>query len=195
LVRTMKNVRNSRDVAQISLLAALMAAGAFIKIPVPFSDVPITLQFFFCALGGVILGANKAMTAELLYVAMGLMGLPVFTKGGGIGYIAQPTFGYLIGFIFAAFTIGKLFEKQNSDLTKISFINIYLSMLAGILVIYSCGLPYLYYYSIFSNSPKAFTYVFYYGFLITLPGDLIVAFFAATIARRVVPVLSRLSLK
>lgn len=190
----MKNVQNSRDIAQISLFAALMAAGAFVKIPL--GSVPVTLQFFFCALAGVILGPKKAALAELLYVLMGLMGLPVFTKGGGIGYIAQPTFGYIIGFILAAFVIGKLFETFNSDLSRISFIKTYVSMLCGVLVIYAFGLPYLYCtYSFYLNSPKAVTWILYYGFLVTIPGDMIMAFFAATLAGRIVPALSRLSLK
>jgi len=85
---------STKDIAQIALFAALTAVGAFIRVPLPI--VPFTLQTFFVALSGALLGARRGMLAQLLYVAIGLLGVPIFTKGGGIGYVFQPSFGYLV---------------------------------------------------------------------------------------------------
>ena len=74
----------TKNLVLIALFAALVAIGAFIKIPMPL--VPITLQFAFCLLAGEVLGV-KGGTAVLIYVIMGLIGLPVFTEGGGFMYV------------------------------------------------------------------------------------------------------------
>ena len=80
------------------MFAALVAIGAFIQIPVPYMDY-FTLQFFFVLLAGLILGADKGAISVGCYVLLGLVGVPIFAAGGGIGYIFRPSFGYLVGFI------------------------------------------------------------------------------------------------
>lgn len=65
-----------------ALFAVLTALGAFIRIPFPL--VPITLQTFFVFLSGTLLGSRAGALAQVLYVGMGLIGLPVFTGGGGV---------------------------------------------------------------------------------------------------------------
>ena len=87
-----------------AMFVALVAAGAFIRIPVG-TDV-YTLQFLFTLLAGLLLGARLGATAVATYVLLGLVGVPVFASGGGPGYVLQPTFGYLIGFILQAWYCG-----------------------------------------------------------------------------------------
>ncbi len=128
----------TRDMILVAVFAALTAIGAFIKIPIP--PVPITLQFLFCACAGVLLGSRLGMFSQLLYLAIGLSGIPIFTKGGGLSYIFQPTFGYLIGFVLCAFIIGKLTE----DLDEMNFKNVFFPVIAGMLSVYLLGVPYLY---------------------------------------------------
>ena len=77
------------------MFAALVAIGAFIQIPVPYMDY-FTLQFFFVLLAGLILGADKGAISVGCYVLLGLVGVPIFAAGGGIGYIFRPSFGYLL---------------------------------------------------------------------------------------------------
>ena len=117
------------------MFAALTAVGAFIRIPLGVSS--ITLQFFFTAMAGVMLGARCGALSQLVYVALGLVGLPIFTAGGGFGYLLQPTFGFLLGLIPAAWIIGKLAEK-NSKPWQIA-----LSCVAGLAALYAVGLPYM----------------------------------------------------
>ena len=81
-----------------SLFSALMAAGAYIAIPI--GPVPIVLQNMFVLMAALLLGVRWGMAAILLYLFMGACGLPVFAGGtGGIGRLFGPTGGYLLGYI------------------------------------------------------------------------------------------------
>ena len=95
---------SARKLVYTALLAALTAAGAFIRIPIGISV--ITLQFLFTAMAGVLLGPGGGALSQGVYVALGLVGLPIFTAGGGFGYVLQPSFGFLLGLIPAAAVIG-----------------------------------------------------------------------------------------
>ncbi|HOO47090.1 MAG TPA: biotin transporter BioY, partial [Deltaproteobacteria bacterium] len=86
---------NRRLLSLIPICSALTAAGAFIKIPI--APVPITLQNFFVILSGIILGPKAGALSQIVYIIIGLIGLPVFSGGGGPSYIFKPTFGYILG--------------------------------------------------------------------------------------------------
>ena len=96
----------TKEMVLFGLFTALIAIGAFIKIPVPVC--PFTLQLLFTTLAGLILGSRNGACSVGLYVLLGLAGVPVFTEGGGPSYIFQPTFGYLIGFIAGAWLTQKI---------------------------------------------------------------------------------------
>ena len=125
----------TRNLLLCALFTALTAVGAFVKIPFAFSA--ITLQFFFTALAGILLGARAGALSQLLYVALGLLGLPVFALGGGIGYVLYPTFGFLLGLIPAAYVVGRVNGSSRSPK------RITLACLAGLAVLYAVGLPYM----------------------------------------------------
>ena len=127
----------TKELVLIAFFAALTAVGAFIRIPLPY--VPFTLQYLFCALSAMLLGRKNGMRSQLLYVIIGLIGIPVFTKGGGPQYILQPTFGYLIGFIIGSYIIGLVVSRFR----KINFMSIFISTTVGLMVIYSFGFIYL----------------------------------------------------
>ena len=91
----------TKDLVLCAMFVALIAVGAFIKVPVPV--VPFTLQFLFTMLAGLLLGPGNGALAVVIYIVLGLAGLPIFTQGGGPGYIFQPSFGYIIGFAAAGF--------------------------------------------------------------------------------------------
>ena len=126
---------SARKLVYTALFAALTAAGAFLRIPLGVSS--ITLQFLFTAMAGVLLGAGGGALSQAVYVALGLLGLPIFTAGGGFGYVLQPTFGFLLGLIPAAWVIGRLARSTRS------FWRIALAALAGLAVLYAVGLPYM----------------------------------------------------
>lgn len=101
------------DVALVATFAAFVAVCAILPaIPVAGLAVPITLQTFGVMLTGIVLGARRGALALLLYVAVGLAGLPVFSGGtGGLAVVAKPSFGYIVGFVLAAALVGFLVTR------------------------------------------------------------------------------------
>ena len=166
-----------KNITVCSLFSALICIGAFIKIPIP--ALAITMQVFFVLLSGMLLGRKKGLVSTAIYVAVGLAGIPVFSSGGGISYILNPRFGYLIGFIVSSYVTGLLCEK-NSSLK-----NFLTAGFAGTAIIYTFGI--LYYYFICKyviNHTVSFEFLFIYCFLSVLPGDVLSAIFASLFALR-----------
>lgn len=118
-----------------ALFAALTAVGAFLRIPV--GPVPITLQFLFTAMAGILLGRRYGALSQLVYVLVGLVGIPVFTQGGGFGYVLQPSFGFLLGLVPCAWVIGKGSEKRRTPWA------LALACAAGLALLYLVGVPYM----------------------------------------------------
>lgn len=155
-----KTVSNVIGVFTIILLLSL---GAYIRIPLPFTPVPITLQTFFVLLGGAILGRTYAPIATCGYLFLGGLGLPIFQGyGSGIPHILGPTGGYLVGFIAASFVIGSLIDFKRN---KPYFGWTVFSMVLGQVLIYAFGIWWLA-ISLKLNLVKAV----YLGFIPFLPG-------------------------
>lgn len=130
-----------RDMTIIGLFVALMIAGAFIKIPNPlYPTVPITFQLFFCIYAGLLLSGKNAFYSQLIYMLIGLIGIPVFANGGGFWYILNPTFGYIIGFLVGATFIGYNMKK----LSVIIFSKMLMIVTFGFIMIYIIGNIYMY---------------------------------------------------
>ena len=100
----------TKNITVCSLFSALICVGAFIRIPLP--ALSITLQVLFVLLAGMLLGAKKAIISTVIYIAVGLAGLPVFSAGGGFSYIFNPRFGYLTGFIASSAAVGIICRKK-----------------------------------------------------------------------------------
>ncbi|HUW68123.1 MAG TPA: biotin transporter BioY [Candidatus Nanoarchaeia archaeon] len=131
----MSEYTNVKPLIYAALFAALTAIGAFIKIPIPISPVPITLQVFFVLLAGLMLGARGGGTSMIVYIILGIIGLPVFSGGtSGLGVLFGPTGGYLLGFIAGAFVIGLVYKITGS--TRVGAI---IAMVAGLIIIYLMG--------------------------------------------------------
>lgn len=93
----------------VPLFTALLAAGAYIQIPVP--PVPITMQTLFVFLMGLLLGWKQGLASFMLYLFLGIIGLPIFTSGGGIAAATGPTAGYLWGML-PAILLGCLLSSR-----------------------------------------------------------------------------------
>src|SRR3990170_336399 len=108
-------MRTAIRVASVLLLAAMTAAAAQVSVPLPFTPVPFTLQPMVVLLGGAALGARLGMSSQILYIALGIAGLPVFAASPilpqGFGRLLGPTGGYLMSYPIAAFVAGYLAER------------------------------------------------------------------------------------
>ncbi len=133
-----QNQPSLRGMAYASMFGALTAAGAYIMIPLP--PVPITAQTFFVSLAGALLGGYLGAMSQVVYILLGVIGLPVFAGGkAGAGVLLGPTGGYLIGFVAGAYVTGRLvFLKERPG-----FWWLLLSMLAGYVFIYAFGIAQL----------------------------------------------------
>ena len=121
-----------------AMFGALTAIGSLIVIPL--QPLPITLQTLFTGLAGVLLGGYTGALSQVVYVLLGVIGLPVFAGGkAGLGTLMGPSGGYLIGFIVAAYVIGKIVESRKEP----GLAWIALSLVVGNLVIYALGVAQL----------------------------------------------------
>ncbi len=174
----------TKDMILCALFVALIAVGAFIKVPVPV--VPFTLQYLFTMLAGLLLGPKKGALAVCIYIILGLCGLPVFAQGGGIGYIFQPSFGYIPGFAVGAYVTGTIAGKSERP----SYGRLLAADFAGLAVVYAMGMAYYYVMSNFYlGNPIGLMPLFLYCFVLAVPGDIVLCIVAAALGRRMIPLI------
>ncbi|MCC8028061.1 MAG: biotin transporter BioY [Clostridium sp.] len=177
-----------REMAYCGLFTALIATGAFIKINIPVQPFPMhfTLQFFFVLLSGFLMGAKRGALSVGVYLAVGLIGVPVFAAGGGPAYLVRPTFGFLLGFVFAAFTAGYLVRLREKTSLRWNLFSAFWGMMA----MYLSGMVYFYFISNFViHMPVTWKIVFINCFLLTVGGDFVLCIMAAVLAKRLKPVI------
>ena len=180
------NGKATRDLVLTALFTALVAIGAFIRIPAPI--VPITLQFAFCLLAGLLLGAVRGGLAVTIYIVMGLIGIPVFTEGGGIFYVIKPSFGYLIGMAIGTFTCGFIARSGK----KLSYTRMVAGALAAMLIVDGLGVLYMYLmYNYYLGTAMTFLKALYAGVAVFLPTDIMWCFLMSLIAYKLLPVLEK----
>ena len=178
--------KKTRNMLLIAMFAALTAIGAFLRIPTPL--VPFTLQFLFCAYAGLFLGWRRGMASQLLYVGLGLIGIPIFTQGGGPSYVLQPTFGFLIGYILGAGVMGYGRSLLKSD----RFLPLLGVVLAGITTIYICGFLYLHgILTLYLGKSLTLWQTFMIGIAPYILSDFILSVIIAFTATKVLPILRR----
>lgn len=179
---------SAQDMTLCAVFTTLTAVGAFIRVPVPV--VPFTLQFLFTMLAGLLLGGRKGALSVGVYILLGLVGLPVFAQGGGFWYILNPSFGYLLGFMLAAYVTGSMVERRKKLVTgwvmAVNFL--------GLFIVYGTGM--LYYYVVCNyviDTPIAAGPLFWYGFVLAVPGDICLCILAAFLTVKVKPALDRMT--
>ncbi|MGL5405715.1 MAG: biotin transporter BioY [Propionibacteriaceae bacterium] len=132
------------DVALIGVFAALIAAFALTVFNVPGNPVPITLQTLGIALAGLVLGPWRGFAATMLYVLVGLAGLPVFAGGGsGLTILTKGSAGYLLSFPLAALVIGLLGRialRRGMRDTKLILAFFAATVIASLVVIHPLGI-------------------------------------------------------
>ncbi len=132
----------------------------------------------------MILGYKMGAVSIGAYVLLGLCGLPIFAAGGGIAYIFRPSFGYLVGFILAAFVVGLVVEKSGIR----GYAKYLTAAFGGFTVTYAIGLVYKYMMlNYYVGEKTAFAMVLADCFPLDMPGDLVLCFLAAGLAVRLVP--------
>ncbi len=170
-----------RDMVLVALFAALTAIGAFLKVPI--GPAPISLQNFFSMTAGALLGARLGALSQAIYVAMGLLGVPVFTSGGGPSYVLNPTFGFLLGFVLCAWVIGRMTEGKKPEMKRFLAASV-----VGSALVYLLGVPWLYLVlTKISGVEMTLLKAIKVGCLVFLPGDALKVFAVSWLASQIVP--------
>ncbi len=167
--------------------ACLTGLLAQVRLPLPWSPIPITGQTFAVLVAGVLLGRNYGGLSQAIYALFGFAGVPWFTGGtGGIAALGGPTTGYIIGFIFAALFIGYI---TDTFIASRSFTPMFAIMLiANFGIIHVFGLTYLYIILVgVSGMNLSFISVLWMGTIPFIIGDVFKAFLATSMAISIMP--------
>ena len=178
---------STKGMVLCAMFTALIAIGAFLRIQLPISPVPYTLQFLFVNLAGILLGSRRGLTAVGLYIMLGLAGVPIFSTGGGFEYLFRPTFGYILGFALGAWLAGLISEHGTNS------IKTYLiAGFANFIVVFALGLVYCYFISnYYLVTPIGVTKLLVTGFVYFIPVDVFFVIVSSFLAKRVQPVISK----
>ena len=185
-----KSARRTRSIILTALFAALTAIGAFLRIPV--GPTSFTLQAFFTCAAGLLLGPWYGAASQVVYVLLGLAGVPIFTEGGGLMYLAKPSCGFLLGLPLMAMVIGLLTRDLKASTLRghavRGMLRIALACVAGLAVLYLIGLPYMYFVLAGKWSIQK---TIVSGCLIFLPFDALKIVVTTLLCVRLLPVLRR----
>jgi biotin transport system substrate-specific component len=165
----------TREILFVVAGTALMAIGAHVAIPVPWSPVPVTGQTFTLALVVALLGTRAAVASLLLYLVEGAAGLPVFSPVA-VGGMLGPSGGYLLAFPLAAFVTGRLFDLG----LRRSFLTRAVAIGSGTLVVFACGAAWLAHF-------VGLTQAIALGVAPFVVGDVLKTLIAAGIVQRLMP--------
>lgn len=183
----------ARDLTVCGLFSALIAVGAFIKIVIPVGadSMNFTLQWFFVLLAGLLLGSKRAFLSVSTYLLIGLMGIPVFARGGGPAYLLRPTFGFLLGFAMAAYAMGKICEWLHSSKPGTWIF----AASVGYVIYYGMGILYFYFIThwiVVTPNTVGWGAIFAVYCLPTMFPDVVLCVLAIMVAGRLRPVVAQI---
>ncbi len=168
----------TREITLISLFSALTAIGAFISIPL--GPVPITLQTLFVLLAGFLLSPRSAALSQIVYIGIGLAGVPIFSGfTGGFQAILKPSFGFLVGFVIASIIASVLSKKNHTP------VGIFVAGAVATLSMYMIGIPYMaFILNHVMDGGFSFMGILNMGLFLFLPGDLLKLVIATYLGKR-----------
>ena len=168
----------------MAFITGLAAQAAF---PLPWTPVPLTAQTLVVLLSGIVLGKWYGGLSQVLYVGMGVAGIPWFTGwSGGISHLAGPTGGYILGFIIAAIFVGHFTDNYSKSSNFFSIF--FLMLIANFLFIHGFGILQLYLWLfLIKGASVGFLKLMTMGTLPFMPGDIIKIILVAILARGTLP--------
>lgn len=131
-------MNNTKELTISAMFTVLFIIGS--KLVIPTGIIPLTLQTMVVILYGLLLKPKQICLSYGIYFTLGLLGFPVFASGGGLVYVLQPSFGFLLSFPIAACLISILTNK----LVKRTFLSCFMICLLALLLIYTIGCCYMY---------------------------------------------------
>lgn len=178
----------TRKVALAAGFAALTGVAAQVRIPLPFTPVPITLQTFAVLLAGIALGARWGGASQALYAGLGMAGVPWFAgMSAGLGTVLGPTGGYIVGFVLAAAFVGYVTDRSARARRFPALVGVL--FVANFVCIYGIGLPWLFgWLTLFEGATPTLVQLLGMGLFPFVPGDVVKLLGAAAVANAITPV-------
>ncbi|MBU1913483.1 MAG: biotin transporter BioY [Candidatus Omnitrophica bacterium] len=168
-------------------MAVLTGILAQVRLFLPWTPVPVTCQTFAVLLAGIVLGKYWGGISQVIYVSLGIAGIPWFNGAtGGYAVIMGPTGGYLLGFVLAALFVGHVTDTYSWSKGFYQMLGI--MMFANFILIYLPGIIQLnIWFSLFKGSSLNITQLVYAGVMPFVAGDAIKIVSAALIAKAIIP--------
>jgi biotin transport system substrate-specific component len=170
--------RVAEQIGAVLFVTVLTAIAAQISVPLPFTPVPFTFQPMVVLVGAAALGSRLGMASQILYLALGIAGLPLFAASPllpqGAARLLGPTGGYLMSYPLAAFVTGSLAERGFDR----RYLTAVLAMVTGLAVIFAAGLLWL---TIASRPAAGFSSVLAAGFFPFIIPDVLKLLVAAAV--------------
>jgi biotin transport system substrate-specific component len=176
-----RGLRIAERAGAVVFVAALTAAAAQISVPLPFTPVPFTFQPMVVLLGAMVLGSRLGATSQILYLMLGLAGMPVFAASPlpqGLGRLIGPTGGYLMAYPVAAFVAGWLAERGLDR----RYVTSVIAMACGLAIVFASGVSWL---ALYVNPGRGIGAALAAGLYPFILKDLIKLLLAAAIMPRV----------
>lgn len=136
----MSKTFSAKNLAYCGIFVAFLCVSGIFNIPI--TNGAISMQVAVVFILACILERKLAVLTVIAYLILGLVGLPVFAKGGGLGYVFQPTFGFLASFVIGAFTLSSIYK---SSIFKRKIVAYIVGIIATLLIVYAVGSTYMYF--------------------------------------------------
>ncbi len=168
--------KSTEQLIKVAMFSALIIIGAYIIVPL--YPIPISLQSLFAIASGYYLSKKYSYTSVLIYIIIGLIGIPVFAGGkAGIQTIFSPSFGYILGFLAQTFYV----RTKEKSLSKLK---LFLMFMIASLIIYAFGIIYMIGFFKITNKAFDFGKILLTGVLIFLPGDVLKAIVFSLVTKK-----------
>ena len=183
---TMTNNNRTFRLVLTAMFAAILAVASWISVPLPFTPVPINLATLAVTLTGALLGSRYGSLSVIIYLLLGAVGVPVFAGfTGGLGHIAGPTGGYIVGYLTSVFICGLVIELTGKDDVKW-----WTTAIAAVLGTFSCYVLGTIWFIVLTNNTLAASMTM--CVLPFLPGEVFKLVAASVIVPVLKPVLDRM---
>lgn len=136
----MSKTFSAKNLAYCGIFVAFLCISGMFNIPI--TNGAISLQLAVVIVLACVLETKLSVLTVAAYIILGLVGLPVFARGGGLGYVFQPTFGFIASFIFAAFALSIIYK---SKIFKRKIVAYVAGIIISLLIVYAIGSTYMYF--------------------------------------------------
>ena len=138
----MSKTFTTKNLAYSGIFVALLCVSGILSVPIPLTTIELSLQTAVVVVLACVLDKKLAPLTVLAYIILGLIGLPVFSTGGGFSYVLKPSFGFLLGFVIGSFVLSTMYSSLKIKSKLTAFI---VNSLVFTLIVYICGVAYMYF--------------------------------------------------